>query len=236
MRKVIRFEGAQVMPEREALVSRATEGSEGKLKPGSLKALDDAMSELRKLAEPSGVYQVVDGPAFSDIYEGEGENSPENPLATIIPKAKQWAVFAITLGAEVSWAVDSSFEKHDYAKAYFLDMACSMAAERTADCLQSDYESNVSDDSGGQKTLRYSPGYCGWHLSGQKKLFSLLKPSDIGLSLTGSLLMQPLKSVSGVMISGPEDIHRFQPNYSFCPNCQTQSCLLRMGLNETKKE
>ncbi|MFK2344270.1 vitamin B12 dependent-methionine synthase activation domain-containing protein [Bacteroides fragilis] len=45
----------------------------------------------------------------------------------------------------------------------------------------------------------YSPGYCGWKVSDQQILFSLLPNQPCGVSLTASSLMCPIKSVSGVV-------------------------------------
>jgi len=47
---------------------------------------------------------------------------------------------------------------------------------------------------------RFSPGYRGWHVHEQRKLFLLLKPEDkIGVTLTEGDLMIPEKSTSGIM-------------------------------------
>ncbi|MHC4266624.1 MAG: vitamin B12 dependent-methionine synthase activation domain-containing protein, partial [Planctomycetota bacterium] len=78
------------------------------------------------------------------------------------------------------------------------------------------------------RILSYSPGYCGWDISGQKKLFEYLHPGKIGISLNNTYLMTPLKSVSGVLVAGKNEIHQFRPNYPFCKSCKTHSCLLRM--------
>jgi hypothetical protein len=75
--------------------------------------------------------------------------------------------------------------------------------------------------------LGYSPGYCGWHISGQKKLFAYLHPERIGITLNNSYLMTPLKSVTGVLVAGPPEIHRFKPDFPFCRHCRTYSCLER---------
>ena len=61
--------------------------------------------------------------------------------------------------------------------------------------------------------LRYSPGYCGWHISGQRRLFAHLRPERIGITLHDSYLMEPLKSVSGVLIAGAKEIHAFADTY-----------------------
>ena len=52
-------------------------------------------------------------------------------------------------------------------------------------------------------TNRYSPGYCGWHVSEQQKLFPLFPiAAPCGIRLTDSSLMVPIKSVSGVIGTG----------------------------------
>ncbi len=75
--------------------------------------------------------------------------------------------------------------------------------------------------------VSYSPGYCGWHISGQKKLFSVLKPDSIGINLNNSFLMQPIKSVSGMIIGNDAQNHMIKPQYDFCKRCRTHSCLER---------
>lgn len=76
--------------------------------------------------------------------------------------------------------------------------------------------------------LRYSPGYCGWDVGGQAALFRRLEPERIGVRLTESGFMHPEKSVSGVILAGPREIHRFSPTYPFCAPCATTSCRERM--------
>jgi len=65
-------------------------------------------------------------------------------------------------------------------------------------------------------------------VSGQRKLFAYLQPATIGLTLTESCVMQPLKSVSGVLIAGPKAIHRFPPTYDFCGTCEDRTCRERL--------
>ncbi|MCP4146820.1 MAG: hypothetical protein GY757_03625, partial [bacterium] len=78
------------------------------------------------------------------------------------------------------------------------------------------------------RVLNYSPGYCGWHISGQRKLFDWLNPEAIGIRLNESYLMSPLKSISGVLTAGEASIHRFDNTFPFCAQCRTFSCRERM--------
>lgn len=50
----------------------------------------------------------------------------------------------------------------------------------------------------------YSPGYCGWDISEQEKVFALLHPDPQVVRLNASCLMTPIKSVSGILGLGPE--------------------------------
>ena len=54
----------------------------------------------------------------------------------------------------------------------------------------------------------YSPGYCGWHVTQQKFLFSLLPEQPCGVRLSESSLMSPIKSVSGVIAVGERIVKR----------------------------
>jgi cobalamin-dependent methionine synthase I len=123
--------------------------------------------------------------------------------------------------------ISELFADHDYAQASLLDAAASEAADLAAATLEKVAANNfrmsgiMRSDS---VALRYSPGYCGWHVSGQKALFARLQPDEIDISLRESCLMEPLKSVSGVVVGGPLKIHQFNPDYPFCADCSDYGC------------
>lgn len=74
-------------------------------------------------------------------------------------------------------------------------------------------------------TLPYSPGYCGMKLVEQRKLFSLFDTQRVGVTLTPECLMQPIKSVSGLVGLGlAEDVVAFG---SPCDRCELQNCNMR---------
>jgi len=193
--------------------------------------LEEALSQLRELVEPLGVMQEVTLPEFDRIYPGEGLNAPASPLAQIYPQAEVLALFAVTLGAPVCRRIAELFDVHDYALASLLDAAASEAADLTAAALEKIFADTfrmygkLRPDA---VALRYSPGYCGWHVSGQKALFARLNPYEIEVSLRESCLMEPLKSVSGVVVGGPRQIHEFEPGYPFCADCSDFGCRERI--------
>ena len=53
-------------------------------------------------------------------------------------------------------------------------------------------------------TNRYSPGYCGWHVSEQHKFFAFLPQNYCGIELSDSALMKPVKSVSAIIGIGKD--------------------------------
>ena len=113
-----------------------------------------------------------------------------------------------------------------------LDAVASSAAEKAVEVCETFFFNDLSKR---QNTthepfvLSYSPGYCGWHVSGQKKLFRYLKPEKIGISLNDSCLMTPLKSVTGLLVAGKKEIHLFdEGSYSYCSLCKDRTCAERM--------
>ncbi len=187
---------------------------------------------LSELAIPAGKLLGCSREEFSDIYHGEGNNETETPIDMIFPRADHLTLFAVTLGELVSEKISKMFDAGDFAMGAMLDAAASEAADQAAQFLESHAvgqlrESRKLAPSSG--VLRFSPGYCGWHMSGQKKLFAALAPGDIGIRLTDSFLMTPLKSVSGVIITGHKSIFAFDDTYPFCAECKTHSCRDRMN-------
>jgi len=72
-------------------------------------------------------------------------------------------------------------------------------------------------------TNRYSPGYCGWDVAEQQKLFQLMPDNFCGVKLNDSSLMDPEKSVSGFIGIG-ENV-RYNP-YT-CGLCDMKDCIYR---------
>ena len=54
-------------------------------------------------------------------------------------------------------------------------------------------------------------------------------PADLGISLSESCLMHPIKSVSGVLVAAPIEAHDFSPSFPCCAECTTMSCERRVA-------
>jgi hypothetical protein len=200
---------------------------------------DQAMEILLEFSKPKAVFSKIPIPAFKTVYQGEGLNERRTPLEEIYGKADGLTLFAVTLGDAVSNEIDELFKTNEFALGSMLDSAASVAAENVADVVQDrvcDLFSEAERSTRSTGIMRFSPGYCGWHMSGQRKLFEFLQPEDIGITLLDSYLMRPLKSISGVMVVGEKNIFGFEDSYPCCNQCSSHSCRdrIRALLGETK--
>lgn len=227
MREVLEYEISDIIPEVPAILRNQGVPKDTEPEQRILKLAEQALNIFVELCQPVGVVMDVLIDEFDEIYHGEGQNEPETPVADIFPRAEQLALFALTVGSEVSDKISGLFEVNDFALASMLDAVASEATEMAGIVTESDYLSNLYERKSilrENQVLRYSPGYCGWHISGQKKLFEILEPEEIEITLNDSYLMQPMKSISGVMIVGPPEIHNFAISYKFCDTCETKEC------------
>jgi len=98
----------------------------------------------------------------------------------------------------------------------------SVIAEKCADEMEKNVQESI-EKLGWHRTNRFSPGYCGWHVSQQQILFALFKGETCGVRLTDSSLMLPIKSVSGIMGLG-QQVRRL--DYT-CGLCHFEKCYKR---------
>jgi hypothetical protein len=231
MTGVVSFSASDVHPDRE--IALEYQGiPPGRAVPPHIEQLyDAALGLLLKAVEPVAVVSEISKDDFAVVFEGEGNNAPSTPVGDVFPLASNLFLFAVTLGEQVSDVVRRCFETNEFAAGSMVDAAASVAADTAADVIERRIAEELRADGGATAytgVLRYSPGYCGWHVSGQQKLFDYLGPGKIGVTLGASYLMQPLKSVSGVVIAAPKKVHSFAPSYDFCRQCETRSCRERI--------
>ncbi len=192
---------------------------------------DDAVDLFMQTADCMGIISEISSPDCAAVYHGEGQNEPQTPVGVILGRANDLALFAVTLGEPICVKIAELFGSNDYALGCMLDSVASVSTDRAAEVAENRFREILlarGSLASASAVLRYSPGYCGWHMSGQKKLFEFLKPDRIGIKLRDSFLMEPLKSVSGVVIAGSREIHDFPMAYSFCAQCETRGCRERI--------
>ena len=195
----------------------------------TLACIEDALKRYQAEAKPMGQFKEITINDFDLVFKGEDLNEPKAPLEDIYKDSDQLALFAVTVGTEVCEMISKLFEESDFAVASILDVVASSATEMAEKELIKKYISisNSKNINSSQSILPFSPGYCGWHISAQRKLFQYLKPEKIGVRLNNSYLMNPLKSISGVLVQGDNKNFEIYPVYPFCKDCKSQSCIER---------
>ncbi len=231
MNETLTFTLEQALPDRDAALQNQGIPPGTPLQAETEALFKRAMTLFAELANPAGIFADISKADFEDVFQGEGFNEFSTPVADIFPQADRLALFAATLGQPIGDRIKELFASNDPACASMLDAAASAGADRLVDLIERRYLDALAAEEGPKPAtavLSYSPGYCGWHLTGQTKLFEFLHPEGIGITLNDSDLMQPLKSVSGVLIAGSKEIHDFQNSYAFCSLCETHGCRERM--------
>jgi cobalamin-dependent methionine synthase I len=108
-----------------------------------------------------------------------------------------------------------------------------------ADNMVATFHERMKDEyknQGKQVTLCFSPGYCDWPITEQKKLFNLLDSQDVDVELSDSCLMTPRKSISGVFGIQSDEKHGDKA-YNPCWDCNKTDCQARRAPKiERKKE
>jgi hypothetical protein len=230
MREIIKIPAEKIIPARENVLQTQCIPPGEKLSEELESLFRESMKMLGQFSRTKAVMASISIPEFELVYCGEGLNEEETPLGEIINQADHLALLAVTLGEEITKKIDQLFKTNEFAPGSMLDSVASAATDKAADIAEKHFLDLLSEQSpiGFSKAiLRFSPGYCGWHMSGQKKLFEFLHPEEIGIELLESFLMKPLKSISGVMVLGEKGIFDFENTYAFCSECKSLSCLGR---------
>jgi hypothetical protein len=193
---------------------------------------EEALALYEGTARPAGILLELEREVFASIFKGNGRNDPASPVGPIFKEAEALALFVATLGEPICDEISQAFRRNDFPLGSMLDATASEAADLMAQRLEEIFRERLnSRGSFGHPlaTLRFSPGYCGWDMSGQRSLFEATHPSTIGISLNESFLMRPIKSVSGVIIAGKKEIFQFDDTFSFCRDCLTHTCRDRLS-------
>jgi len=179
-----------------------------------------------ELCDPCGSFVTAASPLFSNdsgsLLLEKITFLPGKKIVSALGKSTQIAFFIGTCGEKVELLSKQLMNEGHLLEGLIVDMIGSEIAEEVAEIIHLEVE-RIYSKSGLGITNRYSPGYCGWPVSDQQKLFSLFGGEGCGVHLTSSSLMVPIKSVSG-MIGIGEHVHKSP--YA-CTTCNEEDCLYR---------
>lgn len=180
--------------------------------------IDEFVARAMRCLRPRGAYSVYPVAGHSEHSLELGGVTIFGNIGEYLAHAGRVAVFVVSVGEEISHRAEA-----DAFSSWIMDAVGSWAAEASADALMQRLRLHLVEDE--DLTLRYSPGYCGMDIRQQRNLFTLIDAESIGVALLPSLLMHPLKSISGLVGLAPKEaVARY---HSPCDLCPRTGCHMR---------
>ncbi len=171
------------------------------------KALDNyrqLLDEALNLIDPVYIYRSL---SVAEVGENHltvetGHRFGVRIMAKLMRTATRVYFMCCTIGPRLEQRVAEYRANGFPAKAYILDSIGSLAVDMLAleGCRMVE---EIAEAEGLSSSVALSPGYLGWELTDQRKLFQILEPSKIGVSLTDTCIMTPLKSTTQAIGLGP---------------------------------
>lgn len=173
--------------------------------------------EAKPLIRPQLIYAFVpvSGSTPNHVQLAGAQRFVGVDIAQHLLGSESVVVAAMTIGGELESKVSAVFEK-DTVRSLLLDTAGNVALSQVVMWLCSQVDEYAAS-CGLETTAPIAPGQLGWRLEEQRVVISILDASSIGVRLTDSCLMVPLKSETLVIGMGnPSELGRIPP----CERCQ----------------
>lgn len=213
----------QIEVTEETLLKRAGSGrsSNNRMREQCRKAIEIG----KKLLEPRVVYQAfkIEQIEGELVHLEQGLSFQSEHLTKLLQGADRLMVSCCTIGPTLEKKVEELNNKGDLLIAYFLDIYGAAAVGVLAKNL---YHQLQKELVGLGTTVTMEPGQLDWHVRDQRVVFQLLHPEKIGVTLNKSLMMTPIKSVTGVFgIGDPDKVKKGVVSCKICP--KRESCTFR---------
>lgn len=188
--------------------------------------IDNEISNAGTLTDVLGGYRIIE-PALLQtnkyVLEAGGQSFHIGKQVTQYLAGIEKAVFFIcTAGPAISERIHTFFQSGDHLAGYVADITGSVLVEEAMDIIHHEI-AEIFTTQNLKFTNRYSPGYCDWKVDEQQQLFQLFPPDFCGIRLSDSMLMTPVKSVSGVIGIGKKVTY----NPYACHACNSVNCIYR---------
>lgn len=191
--------------------------------PFIVQQVEKLMVDIAEKAEPCFAYRRLLGRVDETqnmIWVGDTCLKTGCIITSLMKGSSEFAVFAATAGEYVACRMKMAAREHDVLGEYLLSAIGSCLVEKVGDSMELFLQAEIC---GLKHTRRFSPGYCGWNLTDQKKLFGLLGGNPCDIVLSEYCLMSPIKSISGLIGIGSE-VNQYLYG---CAVCNLKSCYKR---------
>jgi len=185
--------------------------------------IESAFLEAPELFEIRAGYRLVEPVGFDSanfrIEAGGKIFSPGRIVFKQLRNADKLAVYSGTAGRGTADRCKKLNQEGDEVYSYVLDVMGSIVAGKSVERMADDLE-EMGYAGGWTISDSFSPGYCDWSVAEQQQLFSFFPPEFLGITLSPSSLMSPVKSVSGIIGAG----RGLKRNGGQCRLCSDTSC------------
>ncbi len=165
-----------------------------------LKAVDDCLDEALPKLVYKVAYREMDISVADDKikFVGTRTSVTSASLARHLLGCDRVLLFAATVGIEIDRLI-ARYKPFELTKAIYMHAIGTERVESLCDTFCAEIREREAER-GNIIKPRFSPGYGDFDIAVQKKIFSLLDcPRQIGLTLSGSMIMAPTKSVTAVV-------------------------------------
>jgi hypothetical protein len=198
----------------------------GEIPPHFAEMIDSELEIASSLCRISGGYRIVDQVIVDRtnkvIRVDETDFFVGKNISVYLNRAEKIALLLCTAGPGIEKRSQQLMKEGHYPEGFIIDIIGSVVVDAAMDKI---HEMLISDMErrGLKVSNRYSPGYCKWDVSEQKKFF-LFFPEHFGqISLSESCLMSPIKSISGIAGVGKE----IKYLEYVCDSCTLTDCVFR---------
>ncbi len=205
------------LDEREILrLLSSSKGNRRKQKKVSnllLEQIRETTIESLEIIQPMGIYDVFDSTSLKPAF--------------LFKKSEITVLAVCTIGKELEKRGSQFISKGELSKGVIIDSIASHAAEKTAEYVNKIIIEDLKEEIAEKLvSSRFSPGYCQWELDkGQEMIFNLIDAEKIGVSLSNSKMMHPIKSVSFAINIGKEIDQELGERG--CETCDMVNCAYR---------
>ena len=162
-----------------------------------------ALAEALDLIEPAAAWDAF--PIKRVLHERleltDGTKVGGGPVTTVVGGAEELVIGVVTVGPKISQRILELRDEKQMFAAMLYDDIGSWAVDQVRQQLCRLIEADAKAQ-GLRSSASLSPGESDWSVKEQGVLFGLLDTSGIGVSLTPSMIMQPLKSLSLIIGRG----------------------------------
>jgi hypothetical protein len=183
------------------------------------------LNEARPLLKPLCAYVVRDVVSMTDTEISlAGCPTIHGPIAGFLKPSTRVATFVLTVGAALEKRATECMHGGDMLEGYTWHSIASAAADLAVDTLT---QHLLQHEAGPDEAITppFSPGYCGMDITEQRNVFSIVDSTPVGVRLLPTCMMEPVKSISGLMGIGPRD--EVVENGVPCQWCNLTDCAMR---------